>query len=442
MEHPSSSRPIVYLTAIEDVAQSPLIRGQVIALLKTMADRGAAGPLALVALYPLINWQRQRRRLAALRDELADHNIALHVWPILFLTRHFYMSRSWLALFRVQAWLAAQVIARRLRPAIVHCRSYPAALIGAQVKRLVGSRFVFDTRALYPEEGATLAEGGKSVLLDQAAFHTWKQIEANLCRMADATAVVSQPSVAILAEQYPDIADKLLVAPTCTAVPTADDLRAWREATRRSLGLSDEWVVAYAGSWFEPEPTLALFRRLAATQPEAPWHFLLLVSARAQGQRQSAAESFKALMQQEAGLSAGCTVIAAAQTAVAAHLAAADLAVQPVGVSPAAQADPRYVLTARTRLSVKFTEYLAAGLPVIVSRWAGAAAAIVRAHDLGVVYDEVSPAELAAWLARWQVARADYRRRAWQYAAEHFDLVALARQYLALYDRLLGSRSA
>lgn len=432
------ARPIVYLTAIEDVAQSPLIRGQVIALLKTMADRNVPRPLALVALYPLINWGRQRERLAGLRSELADHNIGLHVWPILFLTRHFYMSRSWLTLFRIQARLAAQVIARRLQPALVHCRSYPAALVGAEVKRMTGSRFIFDTRALYPEEGATLARGGKSVLLDRAAFRAWKQIEADLCRSADAIAVVSQPSVAILAGQYPDIADRLLVAPTCTPVPAADQLRAWREATRRSLGLSDEWVAAYAGSWFEPGPTLALFKRLAAAQPQAPWHFLLLVSARAQGQRQSAAESFKALLRQELGPHVRCTVAAVAQAAVVSHLAAADLAAQPIGVSETASADPRYVLTARTLLSVKFTEYLAAGLPVIVSRWAGAAAEIARAHDLGIVYDEASAAELAAWLARWQTARAEFRVRAWQYAREHFAVETLAVRYGALYHRLLS----
>lgn len=435
MVHPLPSRPIVYLTAIEDVAQSPLIRGQVIALLKTLAGRNLPGPLMLVALYPLINWRRQRERLAELRSELADHNIALYVWPILFLTRHFYMSRGWLALFRVQAWLAAQAISARLRPALIHCRSYPAALIGAQVKRLSGSRFVFDTRALYPEEGATLAEGGKSVLLDEAAFRVWKQIEADLCRMADAVVVVSQPSVAILAEQYPDIADRLLVVPTCTPVPAADQLRAWREATRRNLGLSDDWVVAYAGSWFEPAPTLALFRQLAAVQPQAPWHFLLLVSSRAQGQRQSAAESFKALLRQELGPHVRCTVAAVAQAAVVSHLAAADLAAQPIGVSGAAQADPRYVLTARTRLSVKFTEYLAAGLPVIVSRWAGAAAEIVRGHDLGIVYDEASPEELAAWLARWQATRGDFSARAWTYAREHFALEAVAARYEEIYRR-------
>lgn len=119
-----------------------------------------------------------------------------------------------------------------------------------------------------------------------------------------------------------------------------------------------------------------------------------------------------------------------------AHLAAADLAVQPIGVSPAAQADPRYVLTARTRLSVKFTEYLAAGLPVIVSRWAGAAAEIVRGHDLGVVYDEASPEELAAWLARWQATRADFSARAWEYARAHFAVDALAARYDALYRTL------
>ncbi|PKO22876.1 MAG: hypothetical protein CVU38_07170 [Chloroflexi bacterium HGW-Chloroflexi-1] len=434
-----SARPAVYLVAIEDIAQSPLIRGQVIALLKAMAAQGAPCPLALVALYPMLNWWRHRGRLVTLRAELAESGIAFHAWPIAFLTRYFYMPRPWLALYRIQAWLAALTITASLRPVIIHCRSYPATLVGALVKRLIGARLVFDTRALYPEEGATLAEGGKSVLLDPTAFRVWKQIEAGLCREADATTVVSRPSAVILAEQYPDIVNRLIVAPTCTPVPSVEQLDVWRNETRLKLGLTNKLVVAYAASWFEPQPTLGLFRQLLEACPQANWHFLLLVSSRAQGQHQSAFESFTALVPRELGPHTGCTVIAAAQTTVLQYLAGADLGAQPVGASERSQADPRYVLAAKTRLSVKFTEYLAAGLPVLTSRWAGAAADIVREHDLGVVYDEASDAQLAAWLSRWQEARADFSARAWQYAHEHFALDSLARRYLNLYTRLLGS---
>ena len=107
----------------------------------------------------------------------------------------------------------------------------------------------------------------------------------------------------------------------------------------------------------------------------------------------------------------GCTVLAARPADVVRYLAGADLAVQPVGVTAQAMQDERFLLQARTMLSVKFTEYLAAGLPVIISRWAGAAAQIVRHHDLGMVYDEASPEERKAWLARAATltAQADFR---------------------------------
>ena len=120
------------------------------------------------------------------------------------------------------------------------------------------------------------------------------------------------------------------------------------------------------------------------------------------------------------------------------YLAGADLAVLPIGVSEQARRTARFHLLARTILSVKFTEYLAAGLPVLVNRWAGAAADIVRQHDLGIVSDEASPDEMAAWLARWQAQRADFSARAWRFAREHFALDVLAAQYRELYHRLLS----
>ena len=152
-------RPIVYLTAIEDVARSPLIRSQVLAMLKAVAEQHPGRPFVLVALYPIVNVLRFRRQLAAVRTELAEAGIAVHVFPIVFLTRHFYVPWLLLPLYLAQALIWSLWIAFWLQPAIIHCRSYPAAIVGRIVKRLASCRLVFDTRALYPEEGATLAEG-------------------------------------------------------------------------------------------------------------------------------------------------------------------------------------------------------------------------------------------------------------------------------------------
>jgi glycosyltransferase involved in cell wall biosynthesis len=257
-----------------------------------------------------------------------------------------------------------------------------------------------------------------------------------LVSCADAIACVSQPMADILAEQYPETRGRLLVAPTCTPVPTQADLAAWRGQTRAELALGDHLTVAYAGSWFDPASATPLFRQLQAAAGEAACHFLLLVSSRSGDADAAQAQIVETMRQALPGSS--CTVIAARPADVVRYLAGADLAAQPVGVTDQAMRDERFRLQARTMLSVKFTEYLAAGLPVIVSRWAGAAAAIVRDHDLGIVYDESSPTQLAAWLARWEGTRSDFSARAWRYAHEQFALDSLAARYRGIYQRLLG----
>ena len=428
-----SMRPVVYLISIEDIVQSPLIHSQVFALLKIMAAQAPERPFHVVALYPAHNARRFRPQLAALRADLRAAKIALHVWPLFFATRYFYIPRALLPLFYAQGHLAALWIARCLRPVVVHCRSYPATWVGMQVKQRCGARLIFDTRALYPEEGATLAEGGKSVLLDAASFAQWKRLEATLLDAADGVTVVSQPSVDILALQYSQVAARLHVIPTTTHIPEWDTLDSWRAQTRLALGLPTARIAAYAGSWFEPAPTVELIRRLLVADPAAPWHFLLLVSARAAGGDSEAQARLKARVQAELGLAENFTVMSAPQTEVLRYLACADVALQPVGASRQDRVDPRYALTARTRLSIKFTEYLACGLPVLVSRWAGAAADLVQQHDLGLVYDETLPEAFAAWLARWQADPAEFRRRAWEFANENFAIEKVAERYLALY---------
>lgn len=415
----------VYLLAIEDIVQSPLLYSQAFTLLKVLKKQAPQYAFHIVSLYPAHNAVRFRSQLTTLRDDLREAGIILHVLPILFATRHFYIPRALLPFFFAQGWLAALWITKRLRPDVVHCRSYPATWIGTQVKRRLTTKLICDTRALYPEEGATLEEGGKSSLLDEPSFAAWKRLEHTLFAAADSITMVSQPSVDILAEQYPQSAARMHAIPTTTRVPQLVTLTTWRRQTRQDLGLSQVQIAAYAGSWLEPKPTASLIRLLQSADPNTAWHFVLLVAP------QAMAAARRVISQLD--LDDRSTVLSVPQPEVLSYLAGADIALQPVGAPDRAHVDPRYLLTARTRLSIKLTEYLASGLPVLVSPWAGAAADLVRHHDLGLVYDETSPDALAAWLARWREQREDFRRRAWRFANTHFAIEEVARRYLALY---------
>lgn len=431
----NTDRPLIYLLAIEDVARSPLVRSQVCNLLKALREQTDV-PITLVSLYPVVNWFKCRDELNVLRDRLATDHIGFHVVPLLYLTRYFYIPTWLFVWFWIQILFASLWISLRLRPALVHCRSYPAAVVGKLVKRFCRAKLLFDTRALYPEEGATLAEGGKSVLFNEASFAMWKRIEQKLVKAADKVTVVSTPSVDILTSHYSVPADHIVVVPTTTTTHPLTLLDTWRAHYRAELGLSDEIVVAYVGSWFEPEPTMALFRQLIEVAPDANFFFMLIVSSRALDNA-SPNESLSAVVRRELGLGENCIALSLPQPMVARYLACADIAAQPVGAAQKIATDPRYKLTARTRLSIKFTEYLACGLPVLVNRWAGAAADIVAEHDLGLVYDEITPADMRAWLEYWKTNCALYRQRAWNYARENFAIEVVAQRYLTLYQQLL-----
>lgn len=433
----SASRPLIYLISIEDVVQSPIIHSQVISLLHTIHQQHLGRPIKIVALYPVLNWLNHRGELAELRNELKSKGLELYVWPLIYLTRYFYVPSVLWPLYWIQAFVYAIFIHTNFRPVVLHCRSYPAAVVGRLLNRMRGVPFVFDTRALYPEEGATLEEGGKSLMLNLVSFAMWKRIERRLMADAAAIAHVTQPCIDILAPQYPQAAARFLVVPTTTQTYTLSELYHWREQTRQELGLTQEIVVAYVGSWFEPQPMHELFNRLMTAQPDTSWHFLLIVSSRALGKDNATREDLTAAVRQTLDLGQNCTALSLPHPLVSRYLASADIAAQPVGVCEKIAKDERYRLTARTRISIKFTEYLACGLPVLVSQWAGAACDIVKQNDLGIVYDQSSPSEFAAWIARWQMEREVFRQRALAYAGENFAIDVVANRYLRLYRRLL-----
>lgn len=427
---PPTRGTALYLIAIEDIVRSPLIQSQVFSLVIEMASRSPLQDFAIVALYPIANWVKYRSRVSELRQQLEQHRVQLHVLPILFLTRDFYFA-WWLApLFAIQIWAAAVWIGLRCRPSVLHCRSYPAALVGWVTRLLWGTPFIFDTRAPFPEEGAVREIGGRTNRMDVTSYRFWKWIERRLIMAAGFTTVVSQANADHLAAAYPAQASELQVLPTSAPVIDEAVLATWREQTRAKLGADSAFVLVYAGSWSEPELLRSAYKLVQDALPDTSWWLLLLVTYRAiPSGVKDIDKYFQTVLE-----TPRCTVHTASPDEVGHWLAGADLAILPLSPSPSFEDDPKYVLWSQTVLSVKFVEYLAAGLPVLVSSWAGAAADLVTTHDLGLVYDTATPTELDNWLGHWKMERKEYRQRTWEYAREHFALDVIARRYLDLYD--------
>jgi len=99
------------------------------------------------------------------------------------------------------------------RPHLVHARSYVSASIALVLYRLIGTPFIFDMRALWPEELIVAGHLQRGSLLHRGLL--WLE----MCCLQDAGAVVSLTYAALryLKHRYPreKTGHKIVVIPTC-----------------------------------------------------------------------------------------------------------------------------------------------------------------------------------------------------------------------------------
>ncbi len=241
-----------------------------------------------------------------------------------------------------------------------------------------------------------------------------------MCARAARVLCVSTALRDVLEGRHPGVRDKADVIPC-----GHDDARfgldpAARAAARARLGLGERFVVVYAGSLVPyqlPEHVLrvgAIARRL---RPDA--HLLLLTPEVARGQALAGA----------AGLGPeAVTVFAAAHDEVPALLNAAD-----VGLL-LRRPDPVNAVASPTKLA----EYLACGLPVLVSEGIGDASDLVRECQGGEVLRDVDDTVAIERALRRLMDEPPSRRSIAGFARARLARSAFLPRYAALYAGLLG----
>lgn len=241
-----------------------------------------------VAPY-VLGLARQGHSLHVLSAEKPGREKLIHQYQQMFDTagvrwsRVIYRNRPPLL---AQAWTqrtmyrVAQRIIKQEKTALVHCRSFPAALLGYSLKHTTGAKYLFDFRDFYADGGLAKTRGVKRLI-----FRWLKHREGTLLRHADGVVCLTERAVHLLDDWYfgglgPE-RNRFQVVPCCADFnhfdPATVGNAARHEAQVRAGLKPGTFVLLYLGSlgpdYLLPQ-MLALFRQVLAVRPDATFLFL------------------------------------------------------------------------------------------------------------------------------------------------------------------------
>ena len=175
---------------------------------------------------------------------------------------------------------AACRIVRSESVRVVHCRSFPPALIGWEFKRRFGVKFVFDFRDFYADSGIVKAHG-----LKKALIRGLKRVEGPLIRAAAKVVCLTEKAASVLAEWYladdPEALGRFQVVPCCADFSLFDPSRVSEADLARARAIAgvspDDFVLLYLGSLgpdYLLDRMMALFVQFTKERTSARFVFL------------------------------------------------------------------------------------------------------------------------------------------------------------------------
>lgn len=397
--------PRVFLTT--EGFPATVLDAQVLDLLRALDAAGRA--FDLVVLDPLLPATlasaEGRARIERMRQAVAGRLLVRPFVPwedragapqALFWLRRLLRGETRLVHARglVAAWLACRALADRPEVAVIWDARGDA---------------VAEHRFHHGGHGSARVPGLERIL----------RMEGEVAARAARVFAVSQALVDVLDARHPGVARKARVFPCACDARFRPDPAA-RTRWRRELELEDRWVLVYAGSLipYQLPERVAIAGRIAhMLRPDA--HLLLLTPDPVRA----------ASLLQAADLPPGSwSARAAAHADMPGLLAACDAGLL------LRRRDPVNAVASPTKLA----EYLACGLPVLVSQGIGDLSAWVREQDLGqVVADPDDDVALLHALTRLRDAPPDPARVA-AVAREHLGRERFLPAYLEEYAALGG----
>ncbi len=299
---------------------------------------------------------------------------------------------------------------------LIHARSYIPAAVALIVSRKTEVPFIFDMRALWPEELITAGRLTRGSLLHRAI------VAAESVCLARAGAVVSLTYAAVdhLKRIYPEA----LAGQRIAVIPTCADLDRFVPAAEHPATRVIGCLGTVLSGWFRLDWLAAFLKVAAARDPDARFELTTLDDAAA----------VRSAIDPEGRLGDRLTIAPSAPDAVHTVLQRQTASVMfftdglsKLGSSP-------------TRMG----EILGCGMPVVANDGVGDVATIIRKHRVGVLATSAAPEAMEqAWDGLLALlAEPDIAARCRAAAQEVFSLTGGTIAYAAIYRELAGGTRA
>lgn len=319
-----------------------------------------------------------------------------------------------LSMFRM-IWLTLCEV-RRSDIRLLHARSYIPAAVAWVVWKITGVPFIFDMRALWPEELITAGRLRRGGLLHRAIV-----VVERAC-LRDAAAVVSLTHAAVehLQTTYP----QELAGQRIAVIPTCVDLERFVPVHTRPAGLTIGCLGTVLSGWFRIDWLAAFLRIVSTRDPEAQFE----ITTRDDPAQVREALALDPSIAERVNIAPAMPeeVPAILQKQTASVMFYAGGSVSELGRSP-------------TRLG----EILACGIPVVANAGVGDVVHIIDQYKVGVLVDSVeSTAMSLAWDNLTQLLDdPELPARCRRAAEEMFSLQVGTASYRKLYAEILSGPS-
>ena len=297
---------------------------------------------------------------------------------------------------------------------LVHCRSYIPAIAAWFVGKLTKVPFIFDMRALWPEEMVDAGRLKRSSFI----FKSLNYIEGKLLKRSSAIVSLTEVALPYLLKKYPDLTrEKFTVIPTCV------DLSRFIDSEQTRLIDEDNLVIGTMGTvvsgWYYLD-WLANTCKLSKTIFTDPSFKIITKDNQAVINSQFNALGFSG---------SNVEIFPSAPQDIQKNIQTLSFAILyfTAGISK--------IGSAPTRMA----EFLACGIPILGNRGVGDMADIIEEYNIGVVIENGKDASIVKGLEKMKLLLQDEQlsERCKHAALSLFSADKGADNYRLIYNRVI-----
>jgi len=363
----SSNRPAALYICYCD-ATEPLVQTQVVPYLKELAKRGTDVHLLTFERAPVSGEQRQAILADLAAAGITWHSLRYHARPSLAATLYDIAIGA----------VVSAYICKNHDIRVVHARSHVPAAMALLLKWMLGFQFLFDMRGLLGEEYADAGRWKRG----RVKFKLTQRMERTFFRYADGIVMLTERIKRDLTLIRPELRNRdvdIEVIPCCVDTERFIISQEARFNYRRERGWAGRIVLTYAGKlggWYLTDEMARFF---AIARRDDPRFF------------------FQILTQGDPGAMARALAVQGVRTTDY------DIRYEPLSSLPlvlaSSDAGISFIKATYSKLAsspTKLGEYLAAGLPAVVTAGVGDCDRLLRDNKVGVILNNCHQAAYRA----------------------------------------------